>query len=156
MVSTTGFTSRSQTQEFGPALPLQMRCERASPIIEEANECHIFSRGIVVMRLLSCRRCRGTIEYVRDTGSGRLPWYCKSCVAEIYVERIKARNIADRARRRAERDPLCRDCRMPLSLTAAAQGATCTPTALPAGQDGKDRRTAAEFARSLEQRRRTK
>ena len=42
------------------------------------------------------------------------------------------------------------------SLTTAAQGATCTPTALPAGQDGNDRRTAAEFARSLEQRKRTK
>ena len=42
------------------------------------------------------------------------------------------------------------------SLTTAAQGATCTPTALPAGQGGSDRRTAAEFARSLEQRKRTK
>src|ERR1700746_3516713 len=38
----------------------------------------------------------------------------------------------------------------------AAQGATCTPTALPAGQGGNDRRTAAASARSLEQRKRTK
>jgi hypothetical protein len=66
------------------------------------------------MRILTCRRCHGTIEYTRDTGSGRLPCYCKPCVKLIEVERIQARNAADRARRRAERDPLCRDCRLPL------------------------------------------
>ena len=68
------------------------------------------------MKLLECRRCGGTIEYARKSGRGRTPWYCKICVKTIEVERIQARNIADRAGRRADRDPLCRDCRMPLNF----------------------------------------
>ena len=38
----------------------------------------------------------GRIEYARETGSGRLPWYCRPCVEEIYVARIQARNAADK------------------------------------------------------------
>ena len=37
------------------------------------------------------------------------------------------------------------------SLTTAAQGVTCTPTALRAGQGGSGRRTAAALARGFEQ-----
>ena len=73
------------------------------------------------MRMFTCRRCHGTIEYHRDSGSGRLPWYCRPCIGEIYVARIQARNAADRTKRRAGRDPLCRDCRMPLKFDDSGQ-----------------------------------
>ena len=108
------------------------------------------------MKLLECRRCGGTIEYARKSGRGRTPWYCKICVKAIEVERIQARNIADRARRRADREPLCRDCRMPLNFDDSGPRRDMHTYCLPAGQDGNDRRTAAASARSLEQRKRTK
>ena len=66
------------------------------------------------MRMFMCRRCDGTIEYARETGSGRLPWYCRPCVEEIYVARIRARNAADKENRRAQRNPLCLACRQKL------------------------------------------
>jgi hypothetical protein len=61
------------------------------------------------MRLLNCRRCGARVEFAREYGRG--PWYCAPRVKAKEVERIHARNVQDRQKRRAERDPLCRDCR---------------------------------------------
>jgi hypothetical protein len=66
------------------------------------------------MRNYDCRRCGETIEHVCN--SGRKPWYCQPCIHEKYVERIQARNIADRTKRRALRNPNCRDCDQPLTF----------------------------------------
>ena len=68
------------------------------------------------MRMFMCRRCDGTIEYAREKGSGRLPWYCKPCVKAIEIDRIQLRNMADLLKRRAQRNPNCRDCGQPLAF----------------------------------------
>ena len=66
------------------------------------------------MRLFNCRRCGGTIKYARASVQGRTPWYCKPCVKAIEIDRIQLRNVADRLKRRAKRNPNCRDCGQPL------------------------------------------
>jgi hypothetical protein len=66
------------------------------------------------MGMFMCRRCDVTIEYAREKRSGRLPWYCKPCVKAIEIDRIQLRNVADLLKRRAQRNPNCRDCGQPL------------------------------------------
>jgi len=66
------------------------------------------------MRLLNCRRCGETFKYAREPGQGRTPWYCKPCVKAIEIDRIQLRNVADLLKRRAQRNPNCRDCGQPL------------------------------------------
>ena len=56
------------------------------------------------------------IKYKRESGSGRTPWYCTPCVQAKEVERIKIRNVQDRLRRLAKRNPLCGDCRAVLAF----------------------------------------
>ena len=78
------------------------------------------------MRILNCRRCDEAIKYHRDFGSGRLPWYCRPCIEEIYVERIQARNAADRAKRRGGVTRYAAIVVTRLCLRTAASGGICT------------------------------
>lgn len=66
------------------------------------------------MKTYNCRRCHSTVQ--RLNPRGRPPSYCKECVAAIYAERIQARNVQDRVKRLARRDPLCADCKQQLVL----------------------------------------
>ena len=63
--------------------------------------------------------------------SGRLPWYCRPCIGEIYVARNKHEMLLiglsdERGVTRYAAIVVCHS-----SLTTAAKSATCTPIAAP-------------------------
>jgi len=73
-------------------------------------------RGL--MKTFECRMCRQSFEYNRKSSvSGGFPLYCgQQCRAAKEAERIQARNVQDRVRRLARRDPVCGDCKQQLVL----------------------------------------
>ena len=104
------------------------------------------------MRMFTCRRCHGGSEYHRDSGSGRLPWYCRPCVEDIYVERIKLAMLLigsgdERSAIRIVKIAVSRWCSM-----TAASGGICTYIAGRVCKSARTPKTAAALPRSLEER----